>query len=106
VTAREDERLPQPGELPAIMFRALYSGFELRTVGGLHVAVPKVILSRFSGVQYVNDGPSSRVVDTVIWGGCPRRTRSGVIRVTCASPLVAALFVPLRGPDRSTWTCP
>ena len=92
MTAREGERLPRPGELPSIVFRALYSEFELRTLGGLHVAVPKAILSRFSGVQHVNDGPSSRVVDTVIWGGCPRRTRSRVIRVTCASPLVAAAF--------------
>ena len=50
------------------------------------------ILSRFSGVHHVGDGPLSRVVDTVIWGGCPRRTRGGVTRVTCASPLVAAAF--------------
>ena len=39
-----------------------------------------------------SDGPPSRVVDTVIWCWCPRRTGSGVTRVTCASPLVAAAF--------------
>ena len=65
-----------------------------------------VISSRFSGVHHVGDGPLSRAVDTVIWGGCPRRTGGGVTRVTCASPLVAADFVPRRGPDRSVWTCP
>ena len=53
---------------------------------------PWIILSRFSGVHHVGDGPLSRVVDTVIWGGCPRRTRGGVTCVTCASPLVAAAF--------------
>jgi hypothetical protein len=41
VTARQSSHLPQPGELPAIVFRALFSEFELRTLGGLHVAVPK-----------------------------------------------------------------
>ena len=52
-----------------------------------------VISSRFSGVYHVGDGPPSHVVDTVIWCGCPRRTGSGVTRVTCASPLVAAAFL-------------
>ncbi len=55
-------------------------------------AVAIIILSRFSGVHHVGDGPLSRVVDTVIWGGCPRRTRGGITRVTCASLLVAAAF--------------
>jgi hypothetical protein len=41
VTAGQSSRLPQPGELPSIVFRALYSEFELRTLHGLHVAVPK-----------------------------------------------------------------
>jgi hypothetical protein len=50
------------------------------------------IFSRFSGVQHVVDGPSSRVVDTVIWSGYPRRAPSSVTHVTCASPLVAAAF--------------
>ena len=30
-----------PRDLAARLFRALYSGFELRTVGGTHVAVPR-----------------------------------------------------------------
>lgn len=30
-----------PGDLAARLFRALYSEFELRTFGDLHVAVPK-----------------------------------------------------------------
>jgi hypothetical protein len=41
VTSRHSSRLPQPGELPSIVFRALFPEFELRTLGGLHVAVPK-----------------------------------------------------------------
>jgi hypothetical protein len=30
-----------PADLPARVFRALYADFELRTLGGIHVAVPK-----------------------------------------------------------------
>ena len=41
MTARQGPRLPQPAEFPSIVFRALYSQFELRTIGGLHIAVPK-----------------------------------------------------------------
>jgi hypothetical protein len=36
--------VPAPGsppDLPARVFRALYADFELRTLGGTHVAVPK-----------------------------------------------------------------
>lgn len=30
-----------PADLPTRVFRALYADFELRTIGGTHVAVPK-----------------------------------------------------------------
>jgi len=32
---------PVPGGLPALLFRRLYGGYDLHTVNGVHVAVPK-----------------------------------------------------------------
>jgi hypothetical protein len=40
VTGSEVPPLPRPAELPAIVFRALYPGFELRTIGTTYVVTP------------------------------------------------------------------
>ncbi len=32
---------PSREDLTALLFRALYKGFDLHTIGGTHVAVPK-----------------------------------------------------------------
>lgn len=51
MTARQGPCLPQPSELPSIVFRALYSQFELRTIGDLRVAAPKAAVVSRAGPE-------------------------------------------------------